>query len=82
MTSAYLTSITWMTLVTGLVVLFPQESLGFSIWIVLRVWLFFANLRLRWATWVLYRKIKKDFERHGMKVPPYSYVSLQDRDVW
>ncbi len=82
MTAAYLNSLAWMFFLSGLVILFPDECLRFSAWIVLRVYLFFANLRLRWATWVLYQKVKKDFERNGMKIPPYHFISLQDRDIW
>ncbi len=63
-------------------VLFPRESIGFSVWLTIRVYLFTANLRLRWMSWCLYRRFKRDWESIGLQVPPFRYVPIQDRDIW
>lgn len=72
-----------MTTLTALVILFPRESVQFSIWCYVQAAFFVINCQLFWFEWNLYRQLRKDFEKldYEAYIPPFKFVPLQYRDL-
>lgn len=37
------------------------------------------NLRLMLSSWLVYKRLQRDFRRHGLEIPPFRFVPLQSR---
>lgn len=69
------------TALVAFVILHPDEAMdawediriGFLIWQLNRV------MQLR--AWIMYCRLKRDFEAAGMSMPPFKYVPLQERNL-
>ena len=73
----------FMSVLTALVILFPQESIQFSVWCYVQAVYFIINVQLFWFEWNLYRELKKEFEKldYEAYIPPFKFVPLQHRDL-
>ena len=75
-----LTSMIWMLTLTALVALFPREAMAFSLWIYLQVMLSYLNARLFVTEWLVYRRLRRDFGKYGIELPPFTFTPLQERN--
>ena len=39
----------------------------------------YLNLRLLISSWLVYKRLQRDFRRHGLEIPPFRFVPLQNR---
>lgn len=47
----------------------------------LKIQVYYMNLRLKWAAWVMYRSLVKQCKENGFPVPgPFKFVDIWDRD--
>ena len=66
----------------GLVVIayaFPNEAARYfneMYAVTLIKWL---NLRLMFSSWLVYKRLQRDFRRYGLEIPPFRFVPLQNR---
>lgn len=74
------TSMIWMLTLTALVALFPNEAMDFSLWLWFEFRVAILNARLMVAEWLIYRKLRRDFAKYGIEIPPFKFVPLQQRD--
>jgi hypothetical protein len=37
------------------------------------------NFRLLLSSWLIYKKLEREFRRYGLEIPPFRFVPLQDR---
>lgn len=70
----------WMLTLTALVALFPREAMEFAIWLWLEYQIAVLNCRLFVAEWLIYRRLRRDFAKYGIPMPPFKFVPLQQRD--
>ena len=68
-----------MLTLTALVAIFPQESMRFAIWLWLEYQVAVLNVRLFVAEWLIYRKLRRDFAKFGIEIPPFNFTRYQDR---
>ena len=75
------TSAIWMLTLTALVALCPRECAEFSLWLWVQFRIFTLDVQLFVVEWMLYRRLKRDFAKHGIEIPPFSYTPLRERDL-
>jgi len=70
----------WMIALVFLCVAFPTESTRYfnELWAVLCIKTINGILCAR-AFW-MYLKLRRDFRRFGIQIPPFRFVPLQDRE--
>ena len=73
-------TITWCSVLVACVALWPEESMTAIAVATAKVQLAWMNLRLRWMSWLMYRRLKKDFAGLGIEIGPFKYVPLEERD--
>ena len=75
------TSMIWMLTLTALVAVFPRESMEFSVWLWFEIRMADLNARVYLMEWMIYRKLKRDFGKYGIEIPPFTFTPLQERDL-
>lgn len=70
----------FVVLLAAIAILYPEDSLTLADWFTLRIRLVFANANLLIRSYIIYRKLKSDFERMQLPVPPFQFVPIQHRD--
>ena len=62
-------------------VLDPELTQEFLQAAFIKLEVYIINLRLKWASWCMYRKLVKLCEESGFPTPgPFKYVDIWDRD--
>ena len=59
---------------------FPRESMEGSLWLWYQFRLADANARCFLIEWLIYRKLKKDFGKYGIEIPPFEFTPIQHRN--
>lgn len=73
-------SMIWILTLTALVAVFPYESMEFSAWLWLEIRMAGLNARFCLTEWMIYRKLKRDFGKFGIEIPPFVFTPLQERN--
>ena len=70
----------WMAGLIVLYIAFPNECDAYfnEMYAVARIKYLNGMLLLR--SWLMYRRLRKDFKKMGLDIPPFRFVPLQDRD--
>jgi hypothetical protein len=66
----------------GLVALcisFPNEASQYSNELYAVAMIKYLNLRVCFASWLIWRRLRRDFRAMGIELPPFKFVPLQDR---
>ena len=66
----------------GLVVIayaFPNETARYCNEISAVAYIKWLNFRLLLSSWLVYKRLQRDFRRHGLEIPPFRFVPLQSR---
>ena len=68
------------TLIVAAFILWPQDTAAVFTTCSLKIQVYFLNLRLKFATWRMYRQLVKMCKESGFPAPgPFKYVDLWDR---
>lgn len=63
-----------------LVAIFPKDALLLPYWVEAQIKLHYVNAKMFWFAWGMYRKMKKDASAAGLRLPPFKFVPIWDRD--
>lgn len=69
----------WMIGLVALCISFPNEASQFFNEMYAVAMIKYLNLRLHFATWLIWRRLRRDFREMGIELPPFKFVPLQDR---
>lgn len=69
----------WTFALVALCVAFPNETARFIDETCAVMMLKWMNLRLHFASWLIWRRLRRDFRTVGIELPPFKFVPLQDR---
>ncbi len=72
-------TLSWMSAIVVAVAIWPEESTTFALEIYARLMIKYLNLQLFVRSWLMYRRLRSDFKRMGIELPPFQYTPLQDR---
>ena len=78
-----MTSITFSTcaIIVALFALFPNETTDAVLDAEIEIRIALLNLQLFTAQWMIYRKLKKEFDGFGIEVPPFEFVPIERRGL-
>lgn len=72
-------TLSWMSAIVVAVAIWPQESSQFALEIHARMMIKYLNLQMLVRSWLMYQRLRKDFKRYGIELPPFQFTPLQDR---
>ena len=72
-------TLSWMTALVLAVAIWPQESTQFALEVHARFMIKYLNLQILIRSWLMYRRLRKDFKKMGIDLPPFQFTPLQDR---
>lgn len=67
-------------ILAALAVLFPEELYFYVEAAYIKIKIFCLNGQLLVRSYLIYRRLKADFERLQIPAPPFQFVPIQDRD--
>jgi hypothetical protein len=69
----------WMIGLVIIAYVFPSETARYFNEMYAVAAIKFLNGRLLLQSWVIYKRLQRDFRRFGLEIPPFSFVPLQNR---
>lgn len=66
-------------ILAGLALLFPEESYFYAEVLYLKFKTFLLNVELFIRSYIIYRKLKADFDRLQIPAPVFRFTPIQDR---
>ena len=69
----------WMIGLIALCISFPNEANQYFNELYAVAMIKYINLRLHFASWMIWRRLRRDFRAMGIELPPFKFVPIQDR---
>ncbi len=69
----------WMIGLIVIAYVFPSETARYFNEMYAVTYIKWLNLRLLLSSWLVYKKLQRDFRRYGLEIPPFRFVPLQNR---
>ena len=70
---------TYQFLLVVVVAMYPRQAKAIALRIHDEILLLCLNAQFRWRSWLLYRRLRRDFARLGLPISAFRYVPLQQR---
>ena len=70
---------TYQFLLVVAVAMYPRQAQAIALRIHDELLLLWLNAQFLWRSWLLYRRLRRDFARLGLPIPAFRYVPLQQR---
>ena len=69
----------WMIGLVIIAYVFPNETARYFNEMYAVAAIKYLNGRLLIQSWLVYKKLQRDFRRYGLEIPPFRFIPLQDR---
>ena len=69
----------WMIGLIVIAYVFPSETARYFNEMYAVTYIKWLNLRLLLSSWLVYKRLQRDFRRYGLEIQPFRFVQLQNR---
>lgn len=69
----------WMIGLVVIAYVFPNETARYFNEMYAVTYIKWLNFRLLVSSWLVYKRLQRDFRRYDLEIPPFRFVPLQNR---